>query len=141
MKKTILIEILLFFVFVWLIYGTVIWWSSANYEVVELKHFLTNFSPDNFATFETYTNTLAGLKSYTARAVTCAIISTLATLSTLAAIIVIAIKDISCFKLLIDKIKAKLEERKIAKAEKAEADKQARIEQLQAELDELKKDE
>jgi len=55
------------------------------------------------------------------------------------------IKDFPVFKPLVDKFTAKRaahkEQREAIKAEQAEAAKQARIEQLQAELDELKKDE
>lgn len=61
----------------------------------------------------------------------------------LAAMALIAVQNFQCFKPLLDKLKAKRDARKAAKetaaAEKAEADKQARIEQLQNELDELKK--
>lgn len=63
----------------------------------------------------------------------------------LAAMALIAVQNFPCFKPLLDKLKAKHDAQKAAKetaaAEKAEADKQARIEKLQAELDELKKDE
>lgn len=44
------------------------------------------------------------------------------------------------FKPLADKLKARKQAREAEKAEKAEADKQARIAELQAELEELKKD-
>lgn len=73
------------------------------------------------------------------------ILALLASLSTLVAMIIIAIKDFPFFKPLVDKFNAKRaarkEQRAAVKAEQAEAAKQARIEQLQAELDELKKDE
>lgn len=73
------------------------------------------------------------------------ILSLLATLGTLVALIFVAIKDFPVFKPLIDKFNAKRaarkEQRAAVKAEQAEEAKQARIEQLQAELDELKKDE
>lgn len=75
------------------------------------------------------------------RFLTHGLLALLAALCTLAAMIMIAIKDFPCFKPLIDKFKARREAKAEAKTEKAVADKQARIEQLQAELNELKKDE
>ncbi|MCH5162891.1 MAG: hypothetical protein J1G38_05325 [Clostridiales bacterium] len=68
----------------------------------------------------------------------CGIFSILAALAALAIMIIIAIKDFPVVKQYINNLKAK---RAVAKSEKAEADKQARIEKLQAELDELKKNE
>ena len=65
-------------------------------------------------------------------------------LAGIAAMVLIAIKDFPVFKPLAEKLQAKLQARRQinvqAKADRAEANKQARIEQLQAELDELKKD-
>ena len=69
------------------------------------------------------------------------LMSLFAALATLAAMIIIAIKDFPVFQPLLAKLNAKRDARKQAKAEKAEADKQARIEQLQSELEQLKKDE
>ncbi len=73
------------------------------------------------------------------------ILALVAAIATLAAMIIIAIKDFPVFKPLVDKFNAKRAAHKqasdAAKAEKAEADKKARIEKLTAELEELKKDE
>lgn len=55
--------------------------------------------------------------------------------------VIIALKDFPVFKPMLDKLSAKRDARKQAKAAKAVADKQARIERLQSELDALKKDE
>ncbi len=78
-------------------------------------------------------------------ALTYGILALVAALCSLAAMIIIAIKDFPVFKPLVDKLSAKRAAHKqasdAAKAEKAEADKKARIEKLTAELEELKKDE
>ncbi len=63
----------------------------------------------------------------------CILIS-LATIADIAVIVLVTLKELPAFKPLIDKLKLSKEERKQIK-------KQARIEKLQDELDELKKDE
>ena len=55
--------------------------------------------------------------------------------------VLIAVFPLSGIKPLVEKVQAKREARANLRAEKAEADKQRRIEELQAKLDELKKDE
>lgn len=50
------------------------------------------------------------------------------------------IKDMSIFKPILDKLQARKQARQAALADKAEADKQARIAKLESELEELKKD-
>ncbi len=69
------------------------------------------------------------------------LISLIASISTFAAMIIIAVKEFPVFQPLIEKIKARKAERAVAKEEKAQADKQQRIEKLTAELEQLKKDE
>ena len=123
MKKTIIVEILLLFASCMLI-------AFACWEFIALHNYLVFFDETSGITQQLMTRGILAL---------------LASLATLAAIIIIAIKDFPVFKPLVDKFNAKRaaykEQREAVKAEQAEAAKQARIEQLQAELDELKKDE
>lgn len=70
-----------------------------------------------------------------------AILATLATVADIIAIVLIAFKEFPVFKPLVDKYKARKQAKAEAAAIKAETARRARIEQLQAELDELKKDE
>lgn len=67
------------------------------------------------------------------------IFATMACVATFILIILIALKDLPVFKPLADKLTAHKEKRTQAKAERAEADKQARITALENELEELKK--
>ena len=69
-----------------------------------------------------------------------AILNFIGTLTILSGIILIAIKDFTVFKPLLDKMNARKQKRAQAKAERAEADKQAKIAELEAQLQELKKD-
>lgn len=125
MKKTIIIEVLLLFVTAVLAYFCVTYWTGVN---TYIKHNLINEQH---------------LESFR-QILTFAIFITIGLLSALAAIILIAIKDFPIFQPLVEKAKAKSNARKQSKeqtkAARTEANKQARIEQLQAELDELKKD-
>lgn len=59
--------------------------------------------------------------------------------SLLAVFIIVAIKDFPVFKPLLDKHNARKQKRAQTKAERAEIEKQKRIEQLETELEELKK--
>ena len=70
----------------------------------------------------------------------CGIISLIAFGCNLSALILFTIKEFQTFQPLIDKYNARKQERAAARAAKADADKQKRIEELQAELQELKKD-
>ncbi len=129
MKKTILIELLLLFGFSVALACSIKLFVYANgcIETIEI--------------FREYADVVESYRGAMHTAISYAIPSLIAALGTLAAGIIIAVKDFPCFKPLIDKFKAKREAKAVAKTEKAEADKKARIEQLQAELDELKKDE
>lgn len=126
MKRTIVIEILLliaaiamiaccvqFFVMVANDLETIEWFKQENQEYLSWYRFVLQYS-------------IFGS------------LSLLATLADLAAMVLIALRDIPKLKAWIEQRKAA---RKVAKAEKAEADKQTRIAMLQAELDQLKKDE
>lgn len=121
MKKTILIEILLLFVFAIFLYFCVNYWNGVNSY---FEHNLIN--EQHLDSFH--------------RTLTFAILITLGLLLTLAAMILIAIKDLGCFKPMLAKIEAMKQARNEAKAEKAVVDKQARIAKLEKELEELKKD-
>lgn len=69
------------------------------------------------------------------------VIYILATLTILASMLLVALLNLSIFQPLRDKLAARKQARKEIKVQKAEANKQARIEALQNELDQLKKDE
>lgn len=133
MKKTIVIEILLGFALGILIMFAVMEFRACYYylEAIEIyKELGQDYSDINRAISQVI---LYGT------------LALLAALATLAVMSITAIKDFPVFKPLVDKFNAKRaahkEQREAIKAEQAEAAKQARIEQLQAELDELKKDE
>lgn len=131
MKKTIVIEFLLLFVFcVALISGIVFCDYAAG--VTKTYKELGQELGDSF---------VKESLQYIRKALSYGIPCLLAAAATLASIVIIAIKDFPCFKPLLDKLHAKREAHAVAKAEKAEADKQARIERLQSELDELNKNE
>lgn len=133
MKKTIVIEVLLAFALAMLVVFAIMEFRACYYYLQAIEYYKeigTDYSEIAIAVNQV---TLYGT------------FATLAALCTLAAIIIIAIKDFPVFKPLVDKFNAKRaaykEQREAVKAEQAEAAKQARIEQLQAEIDELKKDE
>lgn len=69
--------------------------------------------------------------------VTC-LLSLLGTATCIVAIILIAIKDFPVFKPLVDKLNARKEKHAQAKAERAEEAKQAKIQALEEELNQLK---
>lgn len=129
MKKTFCIEVLLLFVFIVLIA------CCASYFIIVANNLavINVYKQHN----ENYLEVLTGVYIYSILGT----FSILAILADLAAMIIIAIKDFPAFKPLADKLNARKEQRQQAKDEKAEADKQAKIERLQAELGELKKDE
>ena len=123
MKRTIVIEILLLFATVVLL-TLGIWCIKVSILNFKILHKLPKSDLINI-----YRYLIFGI---------CGI---LAALATLAAMILVALKDFPVFKPMLDKLSAKRDARKQAKAAKAVADKQARIERLQSELDALKKDE
>lgn len=130
MKKAIIVEVLLLFVFCVvlacaieiLIYAT----DAANL----IKFYNSENIKVSSALNESYHTAL----SY-------GIPALFAAVADLAAMVIIAIKDFPVFKPLVDKLNAKRAARKEQRAEQAAIAKQDRIEKLQAELDELKKDE
>lgn len=117
MKKTILVESLLFFSVAVILYPWIIYLMSLN------SYILGGDFDNGFSVCLAIT-----------------ILLTLCLLFTLIAMIIIAIKDISAFKTLIDKIKTKYAEKKASRAEKSKAAKLARIEKLETELEKLKND-
>lgn len=141
MKKTVVVEILLLLAFCVLLACAINYLRTACETLKTIEWIKTDpiFSdPEREDLVYTYNLHLATTLSY-------GIPALIAALSTLAAMVIIAIKDFPVFKPLVDKFNAKRaahnEQRAAVKAEQAEEAKQARIEQLQAELDELKKDE
>lgn len=139
MKKTIIIEILLLFVFAVLIACTsmaFIYVTNMNFHISQLgKAGLDN--PD----YQHIQEIIAYYKGNNHIVAAFAVPSLIAAISTLAVIIVIAIKDFPVFKPLLDKFATKKAEKQTAKAQQAAKNKQTRIEQLENELNELKKDE
>lgn len=133
MKKTIVIEILLSFILSILILFAFLEFRGIYYNFQAIKY-LESMGQE-YIDFSDSTRQFAIYGS----------LAVLASLATIAVMVLIAIKDFPVFKPLVDKFNAKRaahkEQREAIKAEQAEAAKQARIEQLQAELDELKKDE
>ncbi len=137
MKKTFLIEAILTFLFVALLVIVIYFWRNVN-STISVINLYKNYNDDFYAPIiENYSSLLKTLIGYGS-------VSLLALLADLAAMVLIAIKDFPVFHPLVEKAKAKSTARKQSKeqskAARAEANKQARIEQLQAELDELKKD-
>lgn len=124
MKKTIIFELLHMFVLGLLIYFSVVYWQVfANY--IEYNIVNSPYPSDVKAFYQVLTYV---------------IILTLGCIAEITAMILIAIKDLPVFKPIVDKYNAHKQARLVAQAEKSEQQKQARIEKLQAELDELKKD-
>lgn len=138
MKKTIIVETALIVILAISITFAVEYWGLTSKLIDELKIFKNNFNPSNYFSYypelNYYHNTIKHNAIYGS-------LSLIAAFATLAAMVLIALKDFPVFKPMLDKLTAKRADRKQAKAEKAAADKQARIERLQSELDELKKDE
>lgn len=120
MKRTIIIEVLLLFIFTILIIVLINAWQNLHillefYEGEDWEIFVKNYNITSAIIFP--------------------IFYTLATIADLAAIILIALKD---FKSLADKLATRKVARQEAKAERAEADKQAKISELEKQLEELK---
>lgn len=140
MKKTIIIEILCLIAFCIILACAIKFLSYAHevsLNIIELQKELVYDS--------SYERIIDSVKEYRTVALSYGIPALLAALATLAAMVLIALKDFPVFKPMLDKLAAKRADRKqandTAKAEKAAAEKQARIERLQSELDALKKDE
>lgn len=140
MRKTIIIEILLIFVFAVLL--------SCAFKLIDYAVDVSNTLDllpylgleDNQRT--ELTNQYQGFMT---TALCFGIPALLAAITTVAVMAIIAIHDFPVFKPLADKIKAKCvarkERRAAEKIERDQAKKQERIARLQSELDELKKDE
>lgn len=119
MKKSIIIEILLLLGIILLIYPWIIYIQSLNLYIRA-----NEFNEEGFKV-----------------CLTIFLLITFAIIAIMISMGLVAIKDFPCLKPFADKLQARKEKRTQAKAERAEAEKQARIAQLQAELEELKKDE
>lgn len=135
MKKTIFIEIILAFTITVLIVCAVKFMAyviDLNYRLELLKYCAPGEQTALLTT--KYTNQRN-------EALSCGIPLIISTITTFIVMVIIALKDFPVFKPMLDKLSAKRDARKQAKAAKAVADKQARIERLQSELDALKKDE
>lgn len=140
MKKTIIIEIILVLVFCVLIACAIKLLAYAHYSMQFVER-LQDMSLDEVTRQDISQQT----KKYISTALSYGIPSLLAALATVAAGILIALKDFPVFKPFVDRLAAKHAERKQRRSEqktaKAEENRQSRIASLQAELDELKKDE
>ncbi len=140
MKRVIVIEIVLAFAFAVLLACSIkfFMYVSKMYSGISMLYDLNMSDTSRNEIIERYRENIATALSY-------GIPALIAALATLAAMVLIALKDFPVFKPLLEKHAAKRTARKqaneVAKAEKAAADKQERIERLQSELDALKKDE
>ena len=122
MKRTIIIEILLLFILAILLLVIISSWNN-------LHILLGMYEGDDWGLF---------VKNYNvANAITFPILYTFAAIADVAAFVLIALKD---YKPLADKLAAHKTARQQAKVERAEADKQAKIFELEKQLEELKKD-
>ena len=136
MKKTVVVEILLVAVFAVLLSCAII----ALKDIPSMNEYIdwyNTLSPD-YPDYDLVDITAWAFKGYIPIFLSISIPALIAAIADLAAIVIIAIKDLPIVKQRIDSFKAK---RTAVKAEQAETAKQQRIEKLQAELDELKKDE
>ena len=138
MKKTIVIEILLAFIFAVLIACS----SPFFKHVAAMNEYIEEIN--GFILYDPNVDYSSDLKYYNAQinqALAYAIPMLIAAIADIVVMVVIAIKEFPIFKSLKNKFKIRQEQRAAAKAEQAKIAKQQRIEKLQAELDELKKDE
>lgn len=138
MKKTIIIEVLLLFVFCVALACAIkiLIFSTNMLYMIDYANNVLQYENDNLRI-----EYIASLNEQYNTALSYGIPAIFAAVADLAAMVIIAIKDFPVFKPLVDKFKAHKEQRDAAKAKQAEIAKQERINELQAELDELKKDE
>lgn len=129
MKRIIIIESLLIFVFAILVVlfvphirQTIIWFKDIHWNILQ------GFSPHPLSYKYAYTNL-----SYS-------IFSFLAAIADIAVMALVAIKEFKVFQPLIDKHNARKQARAAARTAKAESEKQKEIAELEKRLDELKKD-
>ena len=130
MKRTIIIEILLLFVLAVLLACTIKLFVYIN----DLKEEMEAYGLTSGFGYAVYSGRISTATSYV-------IPTFIAAIATAVAMVLVAVFNLPAFKPLVDEMKARKEQRAAAKAELAEVAKQQRIEKLQAELDELKKDE
>ena len=120
MKKQIVIEILLLFVLAVLIA------ISTNFLQTSITHF-NHYHSENYEVF----------KEWGIQQLVWGIFALLACIADIAVMVLVALKDFKLFMPLIEKHNARKAQIAAARAAKADADKQKRIEELQAELDDL----
>ena len=123
MKKSIVIEVLLLFVLAVLIADCVKFFQAS------IAHFNLSDSPAYDAFYKTAIDQLVR-----------GIFALLACIADIFVMVLVALKDFKLFMPLIEKHNARKQELAAARAAKADADKQKRIEELQAELDALNGD-
>lgn len=134
MKKSILLTVLMVFIFVVLIVLDVYFWRAVN-SYIQAIQTLKGYTDSQYQEIITeFQQGLTKLAIYGS-------VTTIASVATLAAIILIATKDLPILKHISDKLAVRKEKRTQAKAERAQANKQAKIQALEQQLEELKKDE
>lgn len=124
MKRTIIIEILLIATLGILFALNYYCWNYIS-EIIDLKDKIPQWTNEYYSMLKHH--------------LPYAIFALFAILADVAAIILIAIKDFPIFKPIVDKFTAHKEKCAQAKAERAEEAKQAKIQALEAQLEELKK--
>ena len=137
MKKTVIVEVLLLFVFCVALACAI---EILDYAV-DSANMLDLANKIDFGDEFTRIQFIKTYEEYYHTALSYGIPSLFAAVVDLIAMAIIAIKDFPVFKPLVDMLNAKRAARKEQRAEQAAIAKQDRIAKLQAELDELKKDE
>lgn len=136
MKKTIVIETLLLIVLAVLLSCAIITLKDISSMNEYIEHF--NTLPPNDANYDIGFIIVANTKVYVCKYLSIGIPAIIAAVADFTAIIITAVRDIPIIKQSIESFKAK---RTARKEQRATTAKQERIDKLQAELDELKKDE
>lgn len=130
MKRVICISVLSAFIFSLLLAFSIIWLHSAQWQLQWLNDGKVDEANIDTITEVTYTTLRNGL------------LFLLGSICTLTLYIVFALKEFKVFQPLVDKFNSKIsaykDKRKSTKQAKSEAEKQKRIQDLQAELDALK---
>lgn len=137
MKKTVIVEVLLLFVFCVALACTIKMLIFAT-DMLDIIDYANNIQFESDYLRNEFINTY---KEQYNTALSYGIPSLFAAVADLIAMAIIAIKDFPVFKPFVDKLKDKRAARKEQRAEQAAIAKQDRIAKLEAELDELKKDE
>lgn len=146
MKKTIIIEILMLLSICVLIASAIKFCTLAHLQATNIERWtnLYNQIPVQSEDWSVVSRriealtTINELKKLYSSYIVYAIFALLAAVADLAAMVLVALRDIPALR---EKLAARKTRRAEQKAEQAAIDKQERIERLQAELEELKKDE